>query len=448
MKPAAHEILKARPWLGLIVTIPVALVLLSLAYGQFRRARAFGQAPQPTSTEQALRSAAAGIEPWVELNGAELDCSTSVVMGSDRYARVRARQRLVPLVVHLDGASCPSSARALRGVVKPMNDRLLANLKRLGLGGANPSDFLLSTIDGPSNAIALSLVCAVGAGIVVFLGCIGYLIRRYDLDLTPHRGGTKRPLVLEALHRPPLRLRTGYVLKQRATSAFLVICGVGFAALTGAGIRWLRETALEPERFARASPVSSWVPARLGTEPQFLFAPRLCPEVTVTWQRSADEEAESLSYHPLWEASVKSPIEVREDAAGFLTSAGLDLRVWRMAMWGLLIVVGAPMSAISVGAVLAQRKKSRAVRRMLERPVVGRFTLVELEVERQYGLPANIQCKWRDGGGLLRSTRFHVKQPPLRDDSGTLVFGVSAADEPSAEPILLAEDGYPFVIGS
>lgn len=445
MNPRIRQILERRPWIGLLVAAPVCLLLLGFAVAQYRYARALGNEPRRMTLEDALSASEGGAEPWVELADAHFECASSIASSGSRYGWLTVGERRVPAIASISGSACPAEDTPLVGVLERIQERVAGRLARDGLSGVEGREAILFTHAGPANSRTGAVVLAVLAACCAFVGGIGYVIRRYAERVERSTSAEQRRAVTVALERPPLRLRPAYVLKSLSGAVVMGAFVLFWLALAIASSVWIAQIAREQSRFNEARDVRTIAAPAVEVDARLPLAPSLFPTVTIAWQSSTANE-EWVSYYPLWTGAVKRPIVVRSDALGPLTSAGLELRNWRIAMWGLAIVFAMIAAWFSLHWLVQLRRRWRALQRATEAPELVFLPLVATELKRQNGIPVGMLCRVRDAQGKLHSAYFSVDRPPLRNAVGDELLAVLARGEPNAEPLIVAEDGYPFLI--
>jgi hypothetical protein len=213
---------------------------------------------------------------------------------------------------------------------------------------------------------------------------------------------------------------------------------------------WLPVTELqplraEPGRWARATRVETLAAPTIELERKLLFTSVLA-DVYVRWQDSTPAHARaSLKYDVLWYARVEPPYLIKRDALGTLSNVGLALRRQRQGCLLLFFVAGLGCffgCAYYAYQVVRRQRDFRAVSmspRVLYRP------LQKTEVLRQKGIATGqVAYTFLAPSGEAVQQILTRPREPVFDLDDTSVLVVTAFDAPDAEPILVADDGYPF----
>ncbi len=134
-----------------------------------------------------------------------------------------------------------------------------------------------------------------------------------------------------------------------------------------------------------------------------------CGEVAST--QVADHK---VPYTVLWQNELSSTIALRADTTSTLSSAGLELRNWQ--------------------------RVARAPRPMF-------VELESSEAVRSYGIATgSTSYAFRAPNGEIIKQTLSKARKAVFDASGSKVLIIAAEDSPNAEPLLVADDGYPFAL--
>jgi hypothetical protein len=310
-----------------------------------------------------------------------------------------------------------------------------------------PSLWELATVRRPSDALA-------GAGLLVFLGaCVqglgffGYWQRKNDRRVVVRR---KAPLsrddLLRQLSDAPLKLRPMFAVSLYVAPLVLLVFCVGMGVLLiWVPIPELKALRAERERWSRAIETPTLGPAGVRLERRLLMTPVLA-DVHVTWRELAHPRAKaSVKYSVLWYTGVEPPYLVKHDALGTLTNVGLELSLERAGSDVLLLLmgVGCLLGCVYYGHRLVRRQ--RAFRAVTASPRALFRPLQKTEVMRHNGIPTG-QLAYTFLAPSGESIQQVLAKPrvPVFDLDETSILVVTAFDDPGAEPILVADDGYPF----
>ena len=457
---AARRTLTRRPWLAALVGVPLCALFTCLALGSWRRYEASLAAPA-VSAADALRGARGGHGGWVRLTDAHFDCGASAPHEEHRYARVRAPS-LGPsdvLIAQTSGFDCPAEGEPLFGEVAAAPRSLLRSLTEstdLDLGGPSGEAFV---VEAPSREDAFDLACGLGvlAALAACFSVFGYVVRYAEgRPLRGPRGLVPTDLLFEALRRPPLRLR-------RAMSATALVLGTAVAAngLLFAFCAWNAAHEVwaifidAPSRWARAQPVAlRGEPAVVTTNTD---GADLLASVDVRCQPVAVDGGASpplvvVKYTtPLWVPEVSGPVELRADGGRYLTSVGAQLALPRALgaalvtalSGGLLVALGWCTRAHRRGLV-RQRASLEAV---LARPKLVYVRLLDERVARLLGFASGGRTYvYEAPSGARRAQALGWWRNAVFDASRQHVLVVVGEGDEHAEPVLVADDGYPFAL--
>jgi hypothetical protein len=461
-KSALRRFIERRPWVTFVAVAPFAAFFLWLAQGAWQRYRAFGEAPQERTAAEALRAARAGAEPWVRLTDARFDCAASEAFVNSRYARVRAPGlgESDLLIAQTAWLECPGEGEPFVGLVEKAYPRLLENLERstdLELGGAREGVFLVNARGGPAHERQSAFALLGLAALVMAFGSIGYGFRATKNRL--ERGSRRRlptGAVYEALSRPPLRWRRGGGLALAAQLLVVAASACAFAYVAWFAARTVPEAlSEEPARWREARPVTvrgaPAVVVKSWSDFHDFFA-----DIEVSWQegdQGADAALKSVAYRTVaWVPAIRGPVEVRSDASGYLTNVGPQLVVPR--------VLG-PFAAATIFAGLCgaltwsararwrRERRARASRRaLLERPKLVFLPLLSEEMLTQYGIATGHRAYAFEGpDGSRFETTFRGWRRAVFDETGERVLTVVPEGDEDADPVLVADDGFPFALG-
>lgn len=461
-KSALRLAVERRPWITFIAVAPFAAVFLWLSYGAWQRYRAFGDAPQERTAAEALRAARAGAEPWVRLTDARFDCAASEAFVNSRYARVRAPGlgESDLLIAQTAWLECPGEGEAFVGVVERAYPRLLENLEHstdLELGGAREGVFLVNARGGPAHERESAFALIGLAALVIAFGSIGYGLRATKNKL--ERGSRRRlsaGAVYEALSRPPLRWRRGGGLALPAQLFVVAASACAFAYVAWFAARTVPEAlSEEPARWREARPVTvrgaPAVVVKSWSDFHDFFA-----DIEVSWQdgdQGTDAALKSVAYRAVaWVPALRGPVEVRSDASGYLTNVGPQLVVPRvLGPFGAATFFAGLCGALSwsARALWHREKRARASRRaLLERPKPVFLPLLSEEMLTQYGIATGHRTYAFEGPtGARFETTFRDWRRAVFDETGDRVLAVLPEGDGDADPVLVADDGFPFALG-
>lgn len=259
---------------------------------------------------------------------------------------------------------------------------------------------------------------------------------------------TSREQLLQQLSSPPLELRAGFLFAQFIAPIVLQVCCLGIGVLMlWVSVREFRALRAEPARWARAIEIGTFGPPVIRLERRLLMTP-VFPDVHVTWRSSTPPHAPaSVKYDVLWYvgAALEPPYVVKQDALGTLTNVGLALTLQREGSLLLFFVFG--VGLLLGCAYYAQRLagRQRDFRAVAASPRAMFRPLVKTEALRQKGI-ATGQIAYTFLALSGESVQQVLSKPraPVFDLDETSVLVVTAFDAPDAEPILVADDGYPF----
>jgi hypothetical protein len=460
-KSGLRRAVERRPWVTFVAVAPFTAFFLWLSQNAWQRHLAFGAAPQDRTAAEALRIARGGVEPWVRITDAQFDCAASEAFASSRYARV-----YVPgladsdlLIAQAADLACPAEGAPLVGVVERAYPRLLENLERttdLELNGVREGAFLVNARGGPSHERVEAFSLLGLAALVTAFGSMGYGLR--DTTNKLERGSRRRlpaGAVQAALSRPPLRWRRGGGLALPAQLLFAVACASAFLYLAWLARGTVAEAlSSERTRWQAARPVAvrgaPAVVVKSRSEFHDFFA-----DVEVSWQapeQGPDSALQSVTYSTLaWVPAIRGPVEVRSDSSGHLTNVGHQLVVPRvLGSIGLATALAGLCAAVawSVRAQWRRESRTRASRRaLLERPKVVFLPFVEKEMLTQYGMATGHWSYVFEGlSGERHKATFRGWRKAIFDETGSRVLAVVPEGDTDAEPVLVADDGYPFAL--
>ena len=442
-----------HPRAFLAVACLPAFVLGAFAWQQWRRAQNLGSEPARVSAEQAVERAERSGESWVELLDSRTNCDQSVVHGSRLYAHVGTPSLAdsTTLIASSDEIPC-SANEPLIGVLEPLNARLSRNLSNAGL--AFPSDrpvWLLWRHDGPANARTMAWLLVVFAGVVVLLGCSGFAVGRSNRQTRAAQAESALPreLLLASLSRPVLRLRRSFLARMLGIGLVIGSGGglLGVGAAFGAHEVYEIQIA-EPRRWRTAAEVTSAGRVTVLREGRFVLAEDFVGSVEISWfpDGGSDLEPVRVEYHVAWFSGLEQPIVVRKDSSGYLTSAGFQLAPARTTHWILASALCLGMFSVCAWSSKSFFGQIRSLWRARRCPKLIFLPLLEVKEVRQYGMHTASTWSFGDSPDRKRRQTWPARRRPLFDESGKRVL-VVVADEPQPKaPILIASEGYPFVI--
>lgn len=441
-----HERLEAHPWLGLAATLPVAALLVWFAWGQWSKAQAFGDAPRDALSVDAARHGRKA-PTWVRLSDASFDCDRSLVHGGVRYGPVKAPELPAGLLVaRLGDVVCPGDG-ALVGVVDTMPGILRGHLTRKGMV-LPEQPLVLATGDGPANARTGVVVLLSLAACVLFLGLTGYIIRGVTAYYRRKERVPPPPEAVMTALRPPLRVAPGYIGRRvalDATASAILVLMAAFIGYVGARQVWAVHVG-EPRRWQRASAVPTREPPTVTAAGTFTFLDDVLADVEVTWAEPSGWQA-SVAYPVAWVGEVRGPVEVREDDRGYLSSVGLELAPERTAHGAGLLLVALGMLTLVAFVLRSLVRKVAAVRALERNPCPVFVELIAEEELRSYGVPlGHTQYTFYAPWGTPETQSLSVPRRALFDETGTRVLIVVPESRGEAPPILVADDGHPFVL--
>ena len=435
------------PWIFLFVATPCAVAIWVFAYSEFVRVRQLGNAPLHVTTAEALRRARTE-RLWVVLSDASFDCRHSVMVGEYRYGLARAPgiPADVKLVLPAYSGLCPAPGKPIAGSIEPVEPG--SHQRDLGeLGIRAPSLWELSIVRRPSDALAAAGLLVFLGACVQLLGFFPYLKRRATRRLVKKRDAPiAREALLAQLTQAPLRLRRGYVFANFHLPALMCLAALCFGVLamnvTRVDVAAIRG---ERARWLLAEETQTLGPAAADTQYR-VWATPLLADVDVTWRDAQSFHIFHQKYGVLWASHVPPPYLVKHDAIGTLTSVGLALAPERYGSNLFLFVAGCVAFLWPWFFVFKLQRRWRAFTAVRHSPRPIFVPLLETSLVHHHGVPTG-QVVYRFLAPSGESIRHAFGKPreAVLDETGTTVLVVTALHSPNVEPILVADDGYPFL---
>lgn len=167
-----------------------------------------------------------------------------------------------------------------------------------------------------------------------------------------------------------------------------------------------------------------------------------CGEVAST--QVADHK---VPYTVLWQNELSSTIALRADTTSTLSSAGLELLWPRVAALVVLALVGIGVAVVGVREIYLVRRNWRNWQRVARAPRPMFVELESSEAVRSYGIATgSTSYAFRAPNGEIIKQTLSKARKAVFDASGSKVLIIAAEDSPNAEPLLVADDGYPFAL--
>lgn len=358
----------------------------------------------------------------------------------------RGFQQKTTLILATHDGLCPKPGTLFSGAIERVEPgRHQRALAEHGLRAA--SLWELSTVRTKKEALGLTALLLFVGACVQFLGFFGYLRRNADQRVSARRNPPlSHEQLLRQLGQAPLQLRGTFVLTQFAVPLILLVTCAGLGILMiWVPVTELKELRAERQRWGRATETLTVGPPAIELKHRVLSTP-LMADVTVTWRAAAAPETPaSAKYSVLWYSEIEPPYLVKHDALGTLTSVGLRLLLERAGSDLSILLMGL---AFLLGSAYYARKlvrRQRAFRAVTASPRAMFRPLQKTEVLRHNGI-ATGQLAYTFLAPSGESIEQQLSKPrvPVFDQDGTAVLVVTAFDDPGAEPILVADDGYPF----
>ena len=448
-KCAIHAEVRWRAWHLLILVGALTFVLCGLSLREFRRVSRGGDVPLRVTPAEAVRLASAGGDRWVVIADAECDCRHSVSLGGYRDCPAIAPGIPEGVTLLLPSPTydeqCPPAHFEFAGVLSRVNAPVMPRYAAQGIVART-----LWSINLRTTKSDLLIGCCVLLGLaalVALLGFAGFLKLQASERLRKGRvTAAERDALAARLARGPLKLRSTYVAARFLVPGLFVACGlfVGGWCLISA-THEIREIRGEGMRWGHATPTPRFDEPKIRVKRRLWGSPLLA-DVAVVWGAPpAPHIPQREEYWVLWASHVPPPHEVRHDAQGTLSSAGLTLRNERYGAYGLEYLFGALLIAVSLYQSARLLRRRREFRRVLCAPQPLYLPFQRRVALRSYGVETGQVAYWflaRSGESVRQD--LARQRLPIFDGSGKNVLVVTSRVDSDAEPILFADDGYPF----
>lgn len=449
-----------RPWLPFVVMAPLVVLFIYLAVDKWRDWHALGDAPREMTAAEALQEAQTGHTVWVKLTDARFVCEASGVFGEHRYAPLGAPSLLsaAPLLVEARGVACPPPGEPIVGVISSVTPAFFANISGALPARARAANEPPALVDLKGGAAKERLDFIIIVSFIIFFGLsggIGYLVRRSETRLDQRMSGYVPTVQLvEALGRAPLRWRLFATAEDVVMTSFFGLVGLFVAyALYYTSADVTAAFIDEPRRWAGARPVATLGRPGVVYRSHVDFLDDILASIEISWQSPSEPGADPvrLSYGVFKVPEELGPVEVRVDDRGYLTNVGLTLasqRALSALVTGLPIMVFLGLSCRFLWRRRHEFAIKRATRRaLLERPRPVLVPLLGQRIVRQYGFANGQRCyDYEAPSGASYTVTFGSNRRAALDEDGRRVLVVVPETDEDAEPIVVAEDGYPFVL--
>ena len=433
----------------LIFVAPCSLVLCGLSFREYLRVSQRGAAPLGLTTAEALRRSATGDKPWVLLTDAEFDCSRSAALGGYRAGPALApgipegTTLLLPSPSHDE--QCAPAHFEFAGFIAPVKEAVKRRYEEQGLQAG--ALYELSLVANQSEALVGAYVLLGLGALVLVLGVGWFLKLQANERLRQGRAtASEREALVARLARGPLKLRTGFVVARFFVPALLSVgAAIGGGACLLHASREIGEIRSERARWAHARAMPMFGRASTAVQHHVYGSPVLA-EVAVIWRDPpAPHIPQRQEYWVLWASDVSPPYQVRLDARGTLTSVGRSLERERYGAQGFLYLLGASLLAGALFFTSRLIRRRREFGLVLRAPQPLYLSFVRGDVLRSYGVETgHVAYFFVARSGETVSQILTRPRAPIFDESGARVLVVTSREDPDAEPILFADDGYPF----